>query len=156
MPDYTTLPQKIEAAFAAYLLSVRTSMDLSGVQVITAQQSAAAVDSPRIVIQTMSMSPRDTALPGVMDAVVNISYISDLETTAETHKTAAAKLTSWLCDTAAIKTALNVAVPDTRTVTGFHIYFLQIAGFEMTADPDRAPHQTSAMLNVCCMGMDLG
>ena len=112
MPDYTTLPQKIEAAFAAYLLSVRTSMDLSGVQVITAQQSAAAVDSPRIVIQTMSMSPRDTALPGVMDAVVNISYISDFENTAETHKTAAAKLTSWLCDTAAIKTALNVAVPD--------------------------------------------
>jgi hypothetical protein len=155
MPDHTPLSQKLESALAAYLTGVKSSMSLSTTQVLTAHQSAAAVDSPRIVVQCQSMSPRLISMPGVMDVAINVHYISDLETTAETHKTEAAKLISWLCDTETIRTALNIATPDTRTVTGLHIYLLQWAGVEMTADPDRAQHQTTCTLNLIAMGKDL-
>lgn len=155
MPDHTPLSQKLEAAIAAYLSGVKSSMSLASVQVLTQHQGAAAVDSPRITVQCLSMTPRMISMPGVMDVQLAVHYISDLETTAETHKSEAAKLISWLCDTETIRQALNIATPDTRTVTGLHVYLFQWSGVEMTADPDRAQHQTTCTLNLIAMGKDL-
>ena len=108
MADYTLLPHKLEAAVIAYLSSILTSMGLTGLQVIAAQQSAVAIATPRLVVECTGTTPRMIALPGWMDCDISIYYISqDGNKTAETHKTAAATILSWLHDIAVVKAALD-------------------------------------------------
>jgi len=108
MPDYTPLPHKLEAAFIAYLSSILTSMGLTGLQVISAHQSAANLATPRLVVECTSTTPRMIALPGWMDCDMSIHYITqDGNQTAEQHKTNAGTILSWLHDIAVVQAALD-------------------------------------------------
>lgn len=142
--DHTPLNHKLEAALAAYLVSVRSAAGLGTTQIVASFDDV-TLETPRIVVSCDAMSPRTVDLPGVMDCLVEIVYHTQRDTTIAAHKTAAAKLVSWLHDLAAVKTALNAG-------DALHAYFLQFTALRFEAAADDGTHQTTHALQITAQG----
>jgi hypothetical protein len=142
--DHTPLNHKLESALASYLVSVRSAAGLGSVQIVASFEDV-TLQTPRIVVSCDAMSPRTLDLPGVMDCAVEIVYHSQRDTTIAAHKTAAAKLTSWLHDLAAVQTALSAG-------DAMHCYFIQFTGLRFEAAAEEGTHQTLHLLQITAQG----
>lgn len=142
--DHTPLNHKLEAALAAYLISVRSDAGLGTTQIVASFDDV-TLQTPRIVVSCDAMSPRTIDLPGVMDCAVEIVYHSQRDTTIAAHKTAAAKLTSWLHDLEAVKAAISAA-------DGLHCYHVQFTGLRFESAADDGTHQTLHGLQITAQG----
>ena len=144
--DYTPLNYKLEAAFKTYLDSITTSMSMSGLQVLVAHQDAAALESPRIVIECERLDPHNSDLPGVMSADVVVKYISQTDTTAAAaHKTNAGTITSWLHDISTVRAALN-------TANALKVYWYQFIGLDFDRDEDSGQLTTTIRFTLLAQG----
>lgn len=143
--DHTPLNHKLEAAIAAYLVSVRTAAGLGTTQMIASHEDV-ALESPRIVVSCDSLSARNLDMPGIMDCAVTIRYITQSgTTTTAAHKTAAAKLTSWLHDLDAVKTAISDG-------DALHCYFIQFTGLLFEKDAEDGTLETAHEINITAQG----
>lgn len=143
--DHTPLNHKIEAALAAYLISVRSAAALGTVQIVASHEDV-ALETPRIVVSCDAMTPFSLDLPGVMECAVEITYRSQRgSTTTAAHKTAAGKLTSWLHDLAAVRTALSAA-------DALHCYRIQFTGLRFDPDAGDDAQETIHGLSLLCQG----
>lgn len=128
--DHTPLDLKLESALVAYLDSIASSAGLTGLQVVTSMTDTEALETPRAVVTVMSMDPHSVDLPGVMNCTVEVAYLSQSgSSTIAAHRTAAGKLSSWLHDLAAVKTALSA----TNALSCYFVQFMS-SRFEKDAD----------------------
>lgn len=146
MPDYTPLNHKLENAFVTYITSILDDMALDTLQVIANHQSVEALETPRLVCECVSMSPRSISIPGWMDCEVSIQYISqDGDLTAEQHKANVATIISWLHDIATVKAALD-ATEDLSTL------LYQFTGVNLETNAEEGTRMSSMMFNVIAAG----
>lgn len=134
--DHTPLDLKLETALVTYVDSITTSAGLTGLQVLTSMTDTEALESPRAVVTVTSMDAHSMDLPGVMNCTVEVAYLSQSgSSTIAAHRTAAGKLTSWLHDLAAVKTALSAT-------NGLQCYFIQFMGSRFEKDADEGSQRS--------------